>query len=65
MAHDHSHDPKGYFVEQLCTIAISGALGGIAFMLWKRNLLWFLAPKVQPWVMAGGIALLVLVAFRA
>ncbi len=65
MAHDHAHDPKSYFVEQLCTIAVSGALGGIALMLWKRNLLWFLAPKVQPWVMAGGVILLVLVAVRA
>ena len=66
MAHDHSHDDvKAYYVEQLCTIGIAGALGGIAVMLWYRNLLWFLAPKVQPWVLAGGIALLVLVAIRA
>jgi hypothetical protein len=66
MAHDHSHDdPKAYYVEQLCTIAIAGALGGIAVMLYHRNLLWFLAPKVQPWVLAGGIALLVLVVIRA
>ncbi len=66
MAHDHAHDdPKSYYVEQLCTIGIAGALGGIAVMLYQRNLLWFLAPKVQPWVLAGGIALLVLVAIRA
>jgi hypothetical protein len=66
MAHDHSHDdPKTYYVEQLCTIGIAGALGGIAVMLYQRQLLWFLAAKIQPWVLAGGVALLVLVAIRA
>jgi hypothetical protein len=66
MGHDHSHDdPKAYYVEQLCTIGIAGALGGIAVMLYTRGLLWFLAEKVQPWVLGGGIALLVLVAVRA
>jgi len=66
MAHDHAHDdPKNYYVEQLCTIGIAGALGGIAVMLYQRHLLWFLAPKVQPWVLGGGIALLVTVALRA
>jgi hypothetical protein len=66
MGHDHSHeDPKAYYVEQLCTIGIAGALGGIAVMLYERNLLWFIAPKVQPWVLGGGLALLVLVALRA
>lgn len=66
MGHDHAHDdPKAYYVEQLCTIGIAGALGGIAVMLYQRQLLWFLAPKVQPWVLGGGIALLVLVAVRA
>jgi hypothetical protein len=66
MAHDHSHDdPKTYYVEQLCTIGIAGALGGIAFMLWQRGLLYFIAPKVRPWVLGGGVALLVLVAMRA
>jgi hypothetical protein len=68
MGHDHSHDdPKTYYVEQLCTIGIAGALGGIAVMLYlqRDDRLWFLAPKVQPWVLAGGIALLVLVVIRA
>jgi hypothetical protein len=66
MAHEHSHeDLKTYYVEQLCTIGIAGALGGIAVMLYQRGLLWFIATKVQPWVLAGGVALLVLVAVRA
>jgi uncharacterized membrane protein YcgQ (UPF0703/DUF1980 family) len=63
MAHDH--DPKTYYVEQLCTIAICGALGGIAVWLFATGALWFIAPKIQYWVLAGGIALLVLVAIRA
>jgi hypothetical protein len=65
MAHDHAHDPKTYYVEQLCTIGICGALGGIAVMLYATDLLWFIAPKIQIWVVLGGIALLVLVAIRA
>ena len=63
--HDHAHDPTTYYVEQLCTIGIAGALGGIAVMLYQRGLLWFLAPKVQPWVLGGGLALLAVVAVRA
>jgi hypothetical protein len=66
MAHDHSHgDPNAYYVEQLCTIAITGALGGIAVMLYQQGRLWFLAAKIQPWVLAGGILLLAVVAMRA
>ncbi|HKI33509.1 MAG TPA: hypothetical protein VKA46_16765 [Gemmataceae bacterium] len=65
MAHDHSHDTQSYYVEQLCTIAIAGALGGIAVMLYREDLLFFVADKVKPWVLGGGIALLVVVALRA
>jgi hypothetical protein len=65
MPHDHTHDPRTYYVEQLCTIGICGALGGIAVMLYVTDLLWFIAPKIQIWVLLGGIALLVLVAIRA
>jgi uncharacterized repeat protein (TIGR03943 family) len=66
MAHVHTHDRSAYYVEQLCTIGIGGALGGIAIMLWARGLLFLiLAPKFHLWVLLGGIALLVLVAVRA
>ena len=64
--HEHEHDPNSYSVEQLCTIGICGALGGVAIMLWWHNLLrlmlapWFFIP-----VLLGGIALLALVAVRA
>ena len=34
MGHDHSHDdPKSYFVEQLCTIGICGAMGAVAVLM--------------------------------
>jgi hypothetical protein len=65
MAHDHAHDPQTYYVEQLCTIGICGALGGIAVMLYRNDLLYFIAPKVRIWVVLGGATLLVLVAIRA
>src|SRR4051794_23824566 len=66
MAHDHSHDdPKDYYVEQLCMIGIGGALGGVAIMLYFEDRLWSLIPPFQILAMAGGVALLVLVAIRA
>jgi hypothetical protein len=66
MAHDHAHDdPNTYYVEQLCTIGVAGAIGGIAVVLYQGGRLWFLADKVQPWVLGGGILLLAVVAVRA
>ncbi len=39
MAHDHSHgDRNAYYLNQLFTIAVCGALGGVATMLWFRSL---------------------------
>ena len=35
MAHDHHHhDQNTYYLEQLFTIAVCGALGGVAVLLW-------------------------------
>lgn len=69
MGHDHHHhhdDQNTYFMEQLCTIAMCGAFGGVAVMLWARGTLkLFLDPKFHPFVLAGGITLLALVAIRA
>lgn len=37
--HDHSHDDRNaYYLNQLFTIAVCGALGGVAVMLWFRSL---------------------------
>lgn len=65
MAHDHHHDEGGYYVEQLCTIGVCGAFGGVAILLWSRDKLSFLHPSFRLPLLLGGIALLVLVAIRA
>ncbi len=67
MAHDHAHErDKNYYLEQICTIGICGALGGVAVMLYQRNMLWYiLVEKFHLWVLIGGIALLALVVIRA
>jgi hypothetical protein len=66
MAHSHSHNDQSYYTEQLCTIGVCGALGGVAVMLYERDLLkYMLHPRFHIWVLWGGIALLVLVAIRA
>jgi hypothetical protein len=65
-AHDHHHDPSTYYLEQLFTIAVCGALGAVAVLLWytgKVGLM--LHPKFHIWVLLGGIGLLALVAIRA
>jgi DUF1980 C-terminal domain len=65
MAHDHSHAGT-YYVDQLCTIASCGALGGVAVMLYATNRLGLiLADQFFIPVLLGGAALLALVAVRA
>jgi hypothetical protein len=67
MGHTHHHEDDGsYYMEQVCTIAISGLLGLVAILLYtsgKLNLL--LNPKLHWTVLAGGIALVILTAVRA
>jgi hypothetical protein len=67
MAHDHSHgDRNAYYLNQLFTIAVCGALGGVAVMLWYSGTLrYMLHPKFYLWVLLGGLTLLALVAIRA
>lgn len=66
MAHAHDHHDSGHYVEELCSIAICGAIGGVAIMLWARNVLMLMLDvKFHLWVLLGGIALLVMVAVRA
>lgn len=67
MAHDHHHDDStGYYLEQLGSIAIAGVLGVVAVMMWRQGMLNFiLAEQFHPFVLAGGIALLVAVVVRA
>jgi hypothetical protein len=67
MGHVHDEADSNYYTEQLCTIGICGALGGIAIMLYLRPAV--LGNMLVPWlhwtVLAGGIALLALTAVRA
>jgi hypothetical protein len=67
MAHDHEHmDRQAYYLEQICTIALSGALGGVAVMMYTSpDGLFFLADMFKQPVLWGGITLLVLVVVRA
>jgi hypothetical protein len=63
----HSHDDhRGYYLEQLCTIGMCGALGVVAILMWYRGWLSdLLADTFHPAVLLGGISLLVIVAVRA
>lgn len=67
--HGHSHAPTndlaGYYLEQLLTLGASGALGGVAVVLYTSGKLNFiLHPKFHLFVLIGGIALLTLVLVR-
>jgi hypothetical protein len=64
--HSHHHDANSYYLEQLFTIAICGALGGVTVMLWYTDKLGLmLHPKFHVWALLGGVVLLALVAVRA
>src|SRR5262249_55004576 len=75
MAHVHDEDRATYYLEQLCTIAISGALAAVCILLWwgketspepkQAMLSLMLAPAFHLPVLLGGIALLVLTVVRA
>jgi hypothetical protein len=67
MGHDHHH-PKdqSYWMEQIATVALAGAVGGVAIsMATNQNGLFFLANMFHGPVMIAGIALLVMVVVRA
>jgi hypothetical protein len=72
MAHDHSHhhhDEKTYFTEQLFTIGVCGAIGGVMTMLYFTNRVVFLFGKTNidqhNRVLVGGLGLLAIVLVRA
>lgn len=66
MAHVHTEDAQTYYTDQLCTIAVCGALGGVAIMLYREDLLKnILAPQFFVPVLVSGIVLVVLAAIRA
>ena len=67
MAHHHSHgDQNAYYLNQLFTIAVCGALGGVAVMLWySRQLRFMVVERFWLPTLIGGITLLALVLIRA
>lgn len=65
----HAHHPgdslKDYFTEQLLTLLVCGAFGFTAIQLYRENRLeGLLVQDFYPWVLGGGIAVLVMVVFR-
>ncbi len=69
MSHSHHHeDNSTYYLDQLCTIALCGAIAGACITLytWQRKILMLiLAEKFHIFVFWGGVALLALVVIRA
>lgn len=68
MAHEHHHGESSseYYVEQLFTILVVGALGIVAIQMYRTEMLRFvLAEQFHIPVLIGGIAILLLVALRA
>jgi hypothetical protein len=66
MAHEHSHEQDPYYLDQLCTIAICGALGGVAIMMYRQGeLKALLHERFQLAVLYGGIVLVALAVIRA
>jgi len=66
MAHDHDHQGSEYYIEQLFTILVCGALGVVAIRMYQTDKLSLvLAPPFHVPVLIGGIAILALVALRA
>ena len=64
-AHDHGHSHSDYYIEQLLTVLISGAFGMVAILMYFMGMLNFLlVERFHLWVLAGGIALLVMTLIR-
>ena len=67
-AHDHAHEDEQstYYLDQLCTIGICGALAVVLILAYLHSALnEILNPKFHQPVLWGGLALLLLVAIRA
>src|SRR5580698_5497577 len=63
--HHHGESLKNYFTEQLLTILVCGVFGFTAIQLYRENRLTIIAPDFYPWVLGGGIAILVMVVLRS
>jgi uncharacterized repeat protein (TIGR03943 family) len=64
-AHDHGHTAGEYYLEQLLTVAVSGAFAVVAVLMYTSGkLTLILAPELRAWVLAGGLALMLLTVVR-
>ncbi len=64
--HSHSHGLSDYYLEQLLTVFVCGAMGLTAVLMYVFGRLdVILISELRPWVLAGGVALLVVTAIRA
>ena len=64
--HDHTHGLSDYYLEQLLTVLVCGAVGLTAILMFTSGRLKFiLAPEFHPWVLGGGVVLLLVTAIRA
>jgi len=65
MGHSHAEDQQTYYLDQLCTLGICGALGVIMILMRTYEVLpLILHPKFHDAVVWGGYALLGMVAIR-
>src|SRR5262249_25453549 len=63
MAHTHEGD-RNYYIDQLCTLGVSAALGVVCIVLYLRGVLGFLADMFHPAVLVGGVALILVALVR-
>ena len=64
--HDHGHGLSDYYLEQLVTVFICGGLGLTAVLSYTFGRLdVILVRELRPWVLAGGVLLLLATAVRA
>jgi len=66
MAHDHAHgqDHGGHYIDQLCSVAVAGAMGVIGIVLYLNGSLTILASFFQQALLGGSILLVVLSVVR-
>jgi hypothetical protein len=68
MSHSHAHGEADgtYFLDQLFTILTCGALGVVAILMYQTGMLGrILVPMFFPWVVAGGVAVILMACVRA
>jgi uncharacterized membrane protein YcgQ (UPF0703/DUF1980 family) len=67
VAHDHHHgDRNAFYMEQLLTIGVCAAFGGVVLLLWHSGVLKnMLAQKFHIWVFLGGASLLLMALINA